>query len=203
MAVEIELKVRLDGPEPVKQRLSSLGTYRRSYEKSDVYWVAEKKSPSGLPPSGVRIRREIATGQEGRGSESALVTYKIREMRDGVEINDEREFAVAGAGQDAEGAKVFEDLLERLGLEPGIRKEKRGWAWTLDGQPPVLAELSLVKNLGWFLELEILAEDRDEQTITESRNRLLSLLETLDIPPERIEKRPYTAMLKELQQQGV
>ncbi|MDR2435076.1 MAG: CYTH domain-containing protein [Treponema sp.] len=191
MAVEIELKARLDDPEPVKQRLFSLGTYCRSYEKSDTYWAAG----GNIPSSEVRVRREIDTETDGRVREKTLVTYKIKEIRDGIEINDEREFLVAGAGPDGAGGDVFEGLLNRLGLRPFIRKEKKGRSWTV-GAPPVLAELSLVKDLGWFLELEILAEEKDERIIAESRKRLLSLLETLDIPPEWVESRPYTEMLK-------
>jgi adenylate cyclase class 2 len=188
MAVEIELKVRLDDPGPVTERLDSLGARIRSYEKSDVYWHAAANGMARLPPAGLRVRRENALDAEGRGSATVLVTYKTKETRDGIEINDEREFAVTGA-------EVFEDLLARLGLCPGIRKEKRGRAWDLGGRPPVLAELAMVGGLGWFLELEILAESRDERSLAESRNRLLSLLAALDIPPERIESRPYTEML--------
>jgi adenylate cyclase class 2 len=228
MAVEIELKARLDDPEPVKRRLASQGIFCRSYEKNDTYWTAPDGNTScpELPRSGVRLRLEITTGAEGCTAETALVTYKTREMRDGVEINDEREFALAsapsgnsaaqgGRGPDStqsaaqeppaahteQAMRIVEDLLGRLGLKPGIKKEKRGWAWTITapGAPPILAELSMVKNLGWFLELEILAEARDRQTITQSRNRLLSLLEKLGIPPEQIEPRPYSQLLKETQ----
>jgi adenylate cyclase class 2 len=190
MAIEIELKARLDDPEPVKRRLGDLGTYCGSYEKNDIYWAAAEGDVPfpGLPRSGVRLRREITTGPEGRAAETALVTYKIREMRDDIEINDEREFTVSSAG-------TFEDLLGRLGLKPGVRKEKRGRAWTIAGAPPALAELSMVTGLGWFLELEIMAETRDEQTLGESRKRLLSLLEQLGIPQEHIERRTYSEML--------
>ena len=197
MAVEIELKARLDDPEPVKQKLSSLGTYSRSYEKTDTYWAAggDGRAAEERGPSQVRVRREIDREADGRVKENTLVTYKTKEIRAGIEINDEREFAVVGNGSGEAGGGVFEGLLSWLGLRPFIRKEKQGWAWTL-GEPPVLAELSKVKDLGWFLELEILAEEKDERIIAESRNRLFSLLETLDIPPERIESRPYTEMLK-------
>lgn len=200
MAIEIELKVPADDPEALKARLSSLGTARGSYEKRDIYWIAADRngSPGGIPVSGIRIRREHSAGPDGRTVEQALVTYKIRELRGGVEINDEREFALGGGAGTGEAAAVFEDLLQRLGLRPDIRKEKQGWAWNLGGEPPVLAELSLIGGLGWFLELEILAENRDEQTLSESRERLLSLLERLEISPERIESRPYTQMLREL-----
>jgi len=63
------------------------------------------------------------------------------------------------------------------------------------GASPILAELSMVKNLGWFLEIEILADNDCEQTVQESRERLFALLEKLEIPKEWIEDRPYTVML--------
>jgi adenylate cyclase class 2 len=189
----------------------------------------------GLPPSGLRVRRETNTGKDGEVSAYTLITYKTREIREGVEINDEREFEVSapgGAQPGKTGAEVFEDLLRRLGLVPGIKKNKRGWAWRCEGTqkpanpakpanpggsaaaggtgsgigaadgspgPEVLAELSEVKGLGWFLELEILAPRGDKKTLAESRKRLFSLLEALKIPKEQIETRPYTEMLRGIQ----
>jgi adenylate cyclase class 2 len=196
MAIEIELKARLEGSGPVKQRLSSLGVFLHSYGKYDTYWESEGK----IPPCSVRVRREIRTLPDNSADETTLVTCKTKEKTaDGVEVNEEREFHVSDAG-------VFEELLGRLGLKPGIKKEKRGWAWQIAetraleaGQPPVLAELSNVKGLGWFIELEILTEDREEKTVAASRKRLFNLLAQLDIAPEQIEARPYSMMLRERQ----
>jgi adenylate cyclase class 2 len=209
--VEIELKTRIGDPEGVKTRLSGLGTYECAYEKDDTYWVfhegvegyaeghIEKNSgtePFSLPPPGLRIRRETNTPKEGGVSTFTRVTYKIRELRAGIEINDEREFEVSGGA-------VFEDLLRRLGLTPGIRKNKRGWAWrlTVPGfaagpDTETRAELSDVRDLGWFLELEILTPEGDEKTIAHCRERLFFFLEKLEIPRKQIETRPYTEMLK-------
>jgi predicted adenylyl cyclase CyaB len=195
MAFEIELKARLDGPEPIPQRLALLGTYCRSYEKSDTYWRPPAGSGSGgLPPSGVRVRRERGVDAEGRGREAVLVTFKTKESTAGVEVNDEREFAVSDAA-------VFEELLGRLGLEPAIRKEKRGRAWTIgdaESEAPILAELSDVTDLGWFIELEILADDDGAATVARCRERLLALLDRLGIGRDAIEERPYTRMLSSL-----
>ena len=203
MAFEIELKARLVDYAPVKERLSNLGNYCRSYTKSDAYWLQSNHrlpvTERQLPPSGVRVRRESSPDAEGAAeaavAELVLVTYKTKEISGGIEVNDEREFTVS------DGA-VFEELLERLGLYPDIRKEKQGWAWNIpaqaDGQSPVLAELSMVAGLGWFLELEILADNNSEQTVEESRKRLMALLEKLEIPAEQIESKPYTMMLREL-----
>jgi adenylate cyclase class 2 len=202
MAFEIELKARIDQPELIKKRLNSLGTREYEYEKEDVYWFFAPKeagnSPS-LPPSGLRIRRETDIFPGGRTAACTLVTYKIRELQEGLEINDEREFEVSSAG-------IFEDLLRRLGLEPGIAKHKHGWAWRCGGDSGngagpdrgIRAELSEVRPLGWYLELEILVPGGDEPETAKERERLFSLLEALEIPRDRIEQRPYTEMLDAL-----
>jgi len=197
MAVEIELKARLDDYAPVKERLSAAGDYCRSYKKSDSYWLPAQiaggiTAEMSVPPSGVRVRRESGIDARGAAHESVLATYKIKEISGGIEVNHECEFTVSNAD-------LFEELLGRLGLSRAVRKEKEGWAWTIPpqaaGQSPILAELSLVTGLGWFLEIEIMAADDCEQTVKESRGRLFALLEKLEIPVEWIESRPYTVML--------
>jgi adenylate cyclase class 2 len=184
MSLEIELKVRVDYPEEVRARLTNLGTHCYSYEKDDTYW--------GLPngnPFRLRVRRENKTDLRGQTRRLSLVTCKTREIRDGIEVNDERELTVSDG-------KVFEEILAQMGLIPAVKKEKRGMAWEYgQEQPPILAELSDVKRLGWFLELEIQSDSRDEQSIQKNRLRLLALLEKLGISPEKIEPRPYTEML--------
>jgi adenylate cyclase class 2 len=188
VSFEIELKAWVDKPDELKTRLSRLGTLCYTYEKDDVYWT--------FPHGGLfklRIRREIKTNASGQTSSAVLVTCKTREMRGGVEVNDERELTVSDG-------KVFEDILERLGLAPGVRKEKRGAAWECRQEGPlILAELSEVKRLGHFIELEIISGVRDEPALREYRGRLLDLLEKLDIPPGKIETRPYTEMLSNIE----
>jgi len=204
--IEIELKAHLDDYMPVKERLSVVGDYCRSYKKSDSYWLPAQPAAAGdiiaggriaemsVPPSGVRVRRESGIDADGVAHEFVLATYKTKEISGGIEVNHECEFTVSDAG-------LFEELLGRLGLNRAVRKEKEGWAWTIPsqsaGQSPILAELSLVAGLGWFLEIEILAANDSEQTVKESRERLFALLEKLEIPSEWIESRPYTAMLRE------
>ena len=203
MAVEIELKARLDDFLPVKERLSVLGDYYRSYTKTDTYWLPAQPAARQLAatiPSGVRVRRETGLAADGSAFDSILVTYKTKEISDGIEVNDECEFTVSDA-------EPFEELLSRLDLRKTYHKEKKGWAWLVPQAaqavaerplPPILAELSSVLGLGWFLEIEIQAANGSRQPVVdESRRRLLALLEKLEIPADRIESRPYTVMLKE------
>jgi adenylate cyclase class 2 len=197
MAFEIELKARVDEREKLKSRLDSLGEYECAYEKNDAYWVTAPGAqnpplPENRPLSGVRVRREQNTGPGGHSSGRVLVTCKAKEIHGGIEINDEREFEVS------DGA-AFEELLERLGLRAGSVKKKKGQAWNCaaPGEPDVRAELSEVEGLGWFIELEIIANDNSKKTVTAGRNRLLSLLDTLGVPRDSIESRAYTSMLRE------
>jgi predicted adenylyl cyclase CyaB len=214
MPFEIELKAHLDDATPVKERLSTVGSYLRSYKKSDTYWYPvqtglfslDDEKMHGLP-SGVRVRRENCINADGSTGESVLVTYKIKEISDNIEINDEREFTVSSptkedASSKEDTADLFEGLLTRLGLYKAICKEKEGWAWAInsetEGTVTILAELSMVKNLGWFLELEIMTSSDDAKTVAKNRKHLLAMLKKLEIPAEQIESRPYTTMLREI-----
>ncbi len=185
MATEIELKAWVDDPEKVRENAGALAIPLGSFIKEDSYWLPlkdissdpreQKRSSLG---SGVRIRQE--NGQ-------VLVTLKKKEVREGMEINDELEFSVSSASE-------FESFLHFLGFAPWIRKHKEGMAWRWKN---ITIELSLVQNLGWFAELEILAESPDPQTLEHARKSLLECLEKLGIPQANIESRYYTELLIE------
>lgn len=182
MATEIELKVRIGNPEALRKKAAALWPSRGAYDKIDAYW--RSRDGGRDLGSGVRVRRD-GLDPGGAGAE---VTFKRKEVRDGIEVNDEREFGVSDAA-------AFEDLLGRLGLEVGARKRKAGEAWDADG---ATAELSLVEGLGWFLELEVLAADDGDATVKAARRRLEALLGKLGLAGVPLETRYYTEMLEEL-----
>jgi adenylate cyclase class 2 len=188
MSFEIEVKACVEDHLALKERISLLAPPTLSFEKDDCYWMAGEDRKGALR-SGVRIRRESLVRPSGEGEEKTLVTYKIKEVREKIEINDEREFTVSGAAE-------FEELLRRLGLESGTRKHKQGWAWVLGSVYAELCEVSGPRrSLGWFLELEILAEDAAAPVLAAARRELLALLERLGIPEDRIEARYYSELL--------
>ncbi|MDR3171079.1 MAG: class IV adenylate cyclase [Treponema sp.] len=183
MAIEIELKAWVDDSQELKKVLCSLAGYPAAFEKADAYWY-----PVGTETalsSGVRIREVAATDATGKVTRTIWVTYKIKEVREGIEVNDEREFEVSDKA-------TFEELLRRVGLEPGVAKHKQGWAWEYEG---ITVELAQVAGLGWFVELEILADTGGEDIVAGARTRLLACLHQLGIAENRIESRYYTEML--------
>lgn len=131
-------------------------------------------------PFKIRLREENGT---------LIVTYKHKELRDSIEINDETEFAVSDRF-------AFEALITDLGFTPGDRKEKRtkSFAHSRDGFE-VHLELSEVEGLGWFLELEILSDSAGSEIIEQAGKTLRNILARCGVPESAIETRYYTELL--------
>jgi adenylate cyclase class 2 len=214
MGTEIELKAHVDSSEKGRRalmgRLEAIAGPGAPFVMDDAYWFP------GVGRSGIRVRREKTAGKE-----TTLITWKLKEKRDGMEINDEKEFTVSSGA-------LFEELFCSLGLRKKIIKHKEGWAWNINGVNAELTEVSgfsvdrtpdssgdeipvndripdsskdrirnLCKdkisiNLGWFLELEIL--DCDDENA--ARRRLLDVLSTAGIDTADIENRYYSELLR-------
>jgi adenylate cyclase class 2 len=193
MAIEIELKAHVDDPGSIREKLDALGRYNGEFLKDDIYWRQDtgrmRENPENrreLPSFSVRVRKESAGDAGGSARRVVIVTYKSKETRDDIEVNNEREFSVSSADP-------FEELLGHLGFRPTISKRKSGFSWDYNG---ISAELAEVADLGWFAELEILAGDDSPETVRTARLRLLELLAKLGIGEDRIESRYYTELLQ-------
>ena len=190
MSIEIELKAWVDDAASARKALALFAVKAGDFDKDDAYWLPVPRlgpvTPASPDPhraaltlgSGVRIRKEGAT---------AIINYKNKEVRSGIEVNDEREFEVSDV-------QAFEGLLQRLGLAVHLRKRKRGEAWRAG---EILIELAEVEGLGLFVEIEILAESDGEAIVESARERLLAVLDRLGVDRRRIESRYYSEMLKE------
>ena len=185
MATEIELKAHVRDSEALKGVLSGKAQLKSAFEKRDVYWFGPE-TPD-LRVAKIRVRHEKLSSADGTEKSRCLVTYKVKEEYHGFEINDELEFEV-------EPAEAFEEFLKTAGLKPGAGKVKRGWAFTKE---KLTAELVEVEGLGWFVELEILLDDKNksEETIAWAKETLLAFLDSLAIEREAIESRFYLDML--------
>jgi adenylate cyclase class 2 len=209
MAIEIEVKAWVDTPELLKQRIDAIARFTGVFDKVDAYWYPAPgtvapvltvpelaTSEVAFPASGVRVRKEtVGDGRDDirNGVQTARITYKAKEIRDDIEVNHEREFIVSDGD-------VFEELLTALGLIPIKRKRKTGWAWVYDSDvvtvtEGITVELALVERLGYFIELEILANNDALATVASARDRLFALLDLLGIARNCVENRYYTELL--------
>ena len=181
MVTEIELKAHVSDYEAIKCILSEKGEYLGAFEKEDSYWFTEEASKSCKE---YRLRKEKRV-IDGTEKSACFIGYKKKEVREEIEINDEREFEV-------KPGEVVEEFFQDLDLRPGISKRKKGWAYSWEG---ITAELVEVDGLGWFIELEILSNNNKSESFDAAKKRLLDFLASLGIEKEAIESRFYTEML--------
>jgi adenylate cyclase class 2 len=194
VATEIELKAHVENSEALRILLTEKAEYSFAFEKEDVYWQQKQRTltgASGSLPLRFRLRREKRILPDGTEELMSLMTFKKKEVRAGIEINDEKEFEIACVQGEINSS--FEEFLALAGLEPGFAKKKKGWAFQWNR---INAELLEVKGLGWFLELEIMAKKEHEENLEIARDELLSFLDNLGLAREKIESRFYSEMLK-------
>jgi predicted adenylyl cyclase CyaB len=154
---------------------------------------ASRAVPGENPAAAHRVKIRIREERDAEtGDGGTVVTYKRKEIRGDIEVNDEKEFSL-------EGREDFEALIADLGFSPEIRKEKdtKSFSWTAPDGHAMTIELSLVAALGWFVELEILADEPDEGETARARTELLKALALAGIPDSAVETRYYTDMLAE------
>lgn len=180
MAVEVELKAWVKHPDELRERLRQLGTPHRRYIKEDRYFG------TGATPEDARYRLRF---DDNRWT----CTFKKKEIHDGIEENHETEF-------DVSDGEAFEFFLASLGLHCIITKRKEGESFWVDG---VLAELSYVDHVGWFVELElILSDDSRPPVVSDARSALMHVLQQLGLSADALESRSYNRMIYEATSQS-
>ncbi|MBQ0038976.1 MAG: class IV adenylate cyclase [Treponema sp.] len=179
---EIELKARVEDVNAVEEKLGTFASFKRSVVRDDTYYV----NSSG---KGRKIRFRLETCD---GKETWLVTYKKKEnmkSADGIstEVNQEMETAI----EDPQPVMTF---LEDSGYVVSLKKHKEVRDWVFED---ATLELCNVPPLGWFLEIEILAQDNSPDTISKAQKKLRELLIRSGLTEKDIEEKYYSQLLKE------
>ncbi len=173
MATEVELKAHIEDPEAVEARIRAFARFSKDYDRRDIYFRVE-----GLDPTTTDFRLRRDTG-------AAVVTFKKKSIKNGVEANEEREFEVSDPD-------AFASLAERIGCTVFARKHKTGRSYR-SGQATI--EISSVEGLGHFIEIEILLPTADPAEIEGADAEVRAILERAGVPSAAIEPRNYIDML--------
>ncbi len=192
---EIELKAHVFDRKKLVEKLNSFAKYEKTVTKDDTYFHLEKKS-DGKNYISARIRQQIEKTENGTETTNFL-TYKKKELRTdsqgiSIEVNDEKETEISNA----EAVKI---LFDDIGFVTALKKHKEVMifsAKTEQGNANI--ELCNVEKLGDFIEIEILSEKNDTETVEKIQSELKNLLSKCGIPEKDIEKRYYSEMLNEL-----
>lgn len=187
---EIELKAHVKKNSLVQERLATFAKFIMKENKCDEYFRMEN-SPI------IRLRHEtLSYGKEGLFKKEVhdIITYKRKELKTDsrgitIEVNEELETKITDPS-------VLKAYLLDSGHTLYLSKEKDCELWQyLSPYGKVNIELCLVKNLGYFLEVELLADS--DSMADSARDILLDILHKCDISDSDIEPRYYSQMLKE------
>ncbi|RMD67735.1 class IV adenylate cyclase [Candidatus Pacearchaeota archaeon] len=175
--IEVESKVRVNDVRQVRKKIRALARLKKKVMKIDDYYTLEDARK--YPKKSLRIRKN------GKVYE---INFKKRiNYRGGVHAKKETEFRVS----DIAG---FLELIKDFGFKKWIRKEKYSEIYEIE--PRFHIELNRVKKLGWFLEIEYLANPSE---IEMARRRVEKVMSALGIKRKEIVKEGYTKLLWNLE----
>ncbi|HOV95069.1 MAG TPA: class IV adenylate cyclase [Spirochaetales bacterium] len=176
--IEIELKARVENPESVKAELSHFMRFLGSVEKDDEYWSVPVVVAS-VPTTGFRFRVR-------REQTQTTVTFKEKNYTNDIEVNNEIEFGV-------ENLEGFRHFIAKMSAQLLYVKKKSGTAWM--SEDGIRAELVNVEGVGDFLEVELLFDEVPKPSVTETKARLMQIVEKCGLSEKDLEPRPYSQLM--------
>ena len=182
---EVELKAHVRGEyNALKSRIESLYGKGRDVNKSDLYFHLPGEKHQAL-----RVRNN-----------HGILEFTAKKTKNDFLSEDNKEYEVKVDISEEKNAYLF---FECLGYEKYFRKIKTGWEWMVDDIHIELLEVSGYrygkkdeeKNLGYFLEMEILIPFEVDVDLRDEQNSLYDLLHRLNIKDEDIEFGSYRTMI--------
>jgi adenylate cyclase, class 2 len=174
MGYEIELKAWVSDWDELEKRLRASCRFVREFQKSDRYF---RSRTGNERDTSFRLRMD---------GDTAIVTFKEKQPRGGIEFNREREFTVDDAG-------AFLELVGRTDSEEFVTKVKTGLEFRSD---EMTVELTRVERLGAFLEIEIIEKTADPAIHEAAARKIKAFLATTGISEDMMEARSYVDLLR-------
>lgn len=175
--IEIKAKITDDQYDKVLNYLNTNFSFFSSVYEKDTYFNGIDRDFAKTDEA-FRIRKVIKND-----TQQYLVTYKGAKLSSNLKVRKELETAV-------EDYKTFYSIVTELGFKEVLTVEKQR-RYYKNGD--FTATLDSVKDLGKFLELEIVADESEDHQI--SSEKLFSLLKDLGIDKSAATNTSYLEML--------
>ncbi len=176
--IEVEVKAKISHPNEIIKRLNTQATFLKEIYQEDIYFNA--------PDRDFKITDEALRIRISSGEESAL-TYKGPKI--GNLIDKTRE-EISVKIKDQKTLQVIQVILEKIGFQPVTKVLKKRLLFRFND---LYISIDFVKDLGEFIEVEVLVQTQKE--IASERSKILNFLEILGVPFEDLERRSYLELL--------
>jgi adenylate cyclase, class 2 len=179
--LEVEMKFRIEDVAAFRLRLADLPVTAQPTEQHVDTYFRHPVRDFGATDEAFRCR--VVDDQ-------AWLTYKGPRLDSSTKSREEIELPLA----DAEAARVFGTMAERLGFSAvrEVRKSRESWQFDDNGQSLTIA-LDTVPGLGTYCELEVIVARTED--FDGARGRVMGLAERLGL--RDTERKSYLCMLLE------
>ncbi|MEM4271773.1 MAG: class IV adenylate cyclase [Candidatus Pacearchaeota archaeon] len=155
--IEVEAKVAISNPETIRKKARQLGKFSGKKTKIDDYYTLENLQK--YPKKSLRIRK-----MDGY----YVINFKQSlGYKKGVHAKKEVEFKVSDISN-------FLRLIEDFGFKKWLTKEKESEIYKISKNFQI--ELNKVKGLGWFVEVEYLANPGELKSARKKVNEVMAKL---------------------------
>jgi len=182
--LEVETKVRLRKEDiaELRKRILKIARFEKKRSKADDYFAIPRKGFGIIrkyPKKAFRIRDN---------GESYVINFK-RWLRKYwtkyIVIKEEFEF-------DTNHPEKFTALMADFGFKEWMKKFKSSESYRYKKNPKVDIEINKVKHLGYFMEIEYIAEHSEREMAVKT---VMQILKDLDIDLNDVDNTGYTRML--------
>lgn len=178
--LEVETKVRISNPTALRKKIKKIAKFEKKESRADDYFALKRKfRKHSYPKKAFRIR--------DNGKEYAVNFKKwlTKYWDKQIVVKQEFEFKIRDP-------KSFLALMEDLGFEQWVKKFKTTESYKHKKDKRIIIEINKVHHLGYFMEIEYLAQPHEMQ---KAKNKLKAVLKELEIKQSQIDNTGYTKML--------
>jgi len=182
--LEVETKVKLDNKEvsDLREKILKIAKFEKKVSKSDDYFAIPRRGKGIIkryPKKAFRIRDD---------GKSYIINFKrwlTKYWTNAIVIKEEFEF-------ETKNPEKFLALMADLGFKQWLKKFKISEAYTYKKNHKVNIEINKVRHLGYFMEIEYIAEKRE---LKKAIRIVEDILRELGIEPKDVQNKGYTKML--------
>lgn len=183
--LEVETKVRIKDVKALREKIKKIAKFEKKETRGDDYFALHRKfRRHSYPKKAFRIRKK---------PDKFEVNFKkwlTKYWDDEVVVKQEFEFIL----KDKEQVENLLALFKDLGFVEWIKKRKTSESYTHKKDKRIVIEINKVEHLGYFMEIEYLAQPSEME---KAKKKIHETLKELGIDKKDIDNTGYTKMLWE------